>query len=234
MKKLPYIPFYTGDWLKDPALSLCSPATRGVWMDLLCRMHEAGRVGTLEGTVEQLCRLSRCVPADLALALTDLQTTGAAAVTERNGVVTLVNRRMNREAKEREANALRQARHRGSKSSNGIITPLSHLYDIDDESEFLSVFPESIQSKEFREVLNDWLRYKNERRENYEPTGLRKMLAHAGKRATEHGIKAVIDAMERAMGNNWAGWDQPNAFTSNGKHTPPQKKPRPRLSDDNN
>lgn len=211
-RKLPYMPFFTGDWLKDPAVSLCTPTTRGVWIDFLCAMHELDRCGVIAGTREQLARIGRCSDVQLDQALSELQTTRAAVVTERDGSVTVTNRRMNREAKEREANALRQSRHRGSKSSNGVITPLSHLYEVEDEIQFLHSFPEVVQSVDFKKVLDEWLNYKNERRENYEFTGLRKMISHAATRATEHGIKAVIDAMNRAMANGWQGWDQPAAF----------------------
>lgn len=207
------MPFYTGDWLKDPELSLCTPATRGVWADLISRMHESGRVGSLSGTLDQLARLARCLPADVALAMTDLQTTGAADVTyERNGVITVTNRRMNREAKEREANALRQSRHRGSKSSNGHITALSRLYEVEDDNAFLSGFPEIVRSEDFRKVLNDWLEYKNARAENYQATGLAAMISRAANLGKKYGMPAVIDAMERAMANNWAGWDQQSTW----------------------
>lgn len=221
-RKLPYMPFFVGDWKKDPELSLCTPATRGVWIDLLCAMHEAGRVGSLRGTREQLARLSRCVPADLDHALTDLQATGAACVeSDRNGVVTVTNRRMSREAKQREVDNLRQARHRGSRSSHEGVTPLSHLYEIEDDIAFLSGFPEVVQTAEFRKTLDDWLSYKHERREDYELVGLKKMISHAAKRAAEHGVSAVIDAMERAMANTWAGWDQPGAFAKTVKPRAP-------------
>jgi hypothetical protein len=92
--KLPAFQFYTGDWLKDPALSMCTPATRGIWIDLLCAMHEADQSGTISGTAEQLARIARCSPVDLDHAIADLQTTGAAVVTKRVGVVTVSNRRM--------------------------------------------------------------------------------------------------------------------------------------------
>ena len=117
--KLPYMPFYTKDWLSDPALSICHPATRGVWMDLLSVMHELGRVGELTGTLQQLASWGRCSPAQFAQALTDLKTSKAADVTERNGTVTVVNRRMRREYKEREASRLRVGRHR----RNASVTP---------------------------------------------------------------------------------------------------------------
>lgn len=112
--------FYTGDWLKDPALTVCPPSARGVWIDLLCAMHESGRSGELRGSREQLAQIARCQTAELTQALTDLQTTGAACVTERNGLVTVMCRRMNREHKSRETNALRQQRFRMSRASNGV------------------------------------------------------------------------------------------------------------------
>lgn len=98
MSNQPYLPLYTGDWMKDPKLSFCSPATRGIWIDLLCAMHELGRAGELRGTTEQLARLARCLPAELEAALTDLQSTDAASVEQRNGIWTVVCRRMKKAA----------------------------------------------------------------------------------------------------------------------------------------
>src|SRR5688500_14639992 len=97
--KAPAFQFYPGDWLKDPQLSMCSPASRGVWMDLLCAMHELGRSGQVTGTVDQLCRLCRCTAAEMSAALTELESTKTASVSERNGVVTVICRRMQREHK---------------------------------------------------------------------------------------------------------------------------------------
>ena len=46
-KKLPYFPFYVGDWLKDPELRLCSIFARGLLVDLLCLAWEAKHRGRL-------------------------------------------------------------------------------------------------------------------------------------------------------------------------------------------
>jgi hypothetical protein len=43
----PSFQFYPGDWLTDPKLNLCSPATKGVWIDLLCHMHLSDERGYL-------------------------------------------------------------------------------------------------------------------------------------------------------------------------------------------
>lgn len=40
MSKLPYFPFYPGDWQKDPNLRRCSHAAKGVLMDALCFAFE--------------------------------------------------------------------------------------------------------------------------------------------------------------------------------------------------
>jgi hypothetical protein len=121
--KLPAFQFYTGDWLKDPELSMCSPATRGIWADAICAMHEFDRSGSLTGTREQLSRVCRCALSDMQTAIAELDTTGAANVTERNGVVTLVNRRMQREHLERLATRNRVQRHRGNGRSPPEVTP---------------------------------------------------------------------------------------------------------------
>ncbi len=123
MDKLPWMQFYTGDWLKDPKLSMCLPATRGIWIDAVAAMHENGHFGTLSGTPDQLIRILRCTETALMSAISDLQATGAADVTLRNAqgnaIITLVNRRMQREAKERQDNKLRQERYRNKGKHNG-------------------------------------------------------------------------------------------------------------------
>lgn len=46
-KKLPAFQFYPGDWLKDPNLRRCTHAAKGVWVDILCLMHESQERGYL-------------------------------------------------------------------------------------------------------------------------------------------------------------------------------------------
>lgn len=124
MPKLPAFQFYPGDWLKDPALSKCEPATRGIWIDAIAAMHENCRSGALVGTPGQLSRVLRCSEAAFMAAVDDLHATNTADVTVCRGIVTLVNRRMAEEAKLRENNRLRQTKHR----RGGNVTKKSRLY----------------------------------------------------------------------------------------------------------
>lgn len=45
--KRPSFQFYPADWRKDPALSTCSLAARGLWIELMCVAHESDEYGVL-------------------------------------------------------------------------------------------------------------------------------------------------------------------------------------------
>jgi hypothetical protein len=47
MAKRPSFQFYPADWIKDPALRRCTKAEKGVWIDMLCLMHECEDYGVL-------------------------------------------------------------------------------------------------------------------------------------------------------------------------------------------
>lgn len=126
--KPPAFQFYPGDWMKDPSLSMCSPMTRGIWMDVLCAMWESPARGELSGTFIQLSRIARCTPDEMLQAVRELAETQTCTVTFPLRVtemsqdvtqrVTLVSRRMTRDNNNRKNNALRQSRHRSNSVCN--------------------------------------------------------------------------------------------------------------------
>lgn len=46
--KRPAFQFYPSDWLSDTALRMCSEGARGIWMDMICYMHEGVPYGHLK------------------------------------------------------------------------------------------------------------------------------------------------------------------------------------------
>jgi hypothetical protein len=46
-RKRPAFQFYPGDWLRDMALRSCSMEARGLWIEMLCLMHDAVPYGHL-------------------------------------------------------------------------------------------------------------------------------------------------------------------------------------------
>lgn len=48
MAKRPSFQFYPGDWLRDTALRTCSVSARGLWIEMICLMHEGSPYGHLK------------------------------------------------------------------------------------------------------------------------------------------------------------------------------------------
>ena len=46
--KRPSFQFYPADWLRDTALRTCSVGARGLWIDMICFMHEGAPYGHLK------------------------------------------------------------------------------------------------------------------------------------------------------------------------------------------
>jgi hypothetical protein len=74
----PWIKFYPSDWRADQALRVVSLAARGLWMEMLCLMHEATPYGHLlvgdqpvSGDV--LARLAGASPSEIQALLVELQ-----------------------------------------------------------------------------------------------------------------------------------------------------------------
>ena len=84
MAKLPYFPFYVGDWMKDPELRLCSIFARGLLVDLLCLMWEAkhrGRLSRADGSSpwtdsEIVGAISGSTEAEKLIGLSELEANG--------------------------------------------------------------------------------------------------------------------------------------------------------------
>jgi hypothetical protein len=120
--------FYTGDWLKDPAVRRCSLAARGAVFDLVCLMH-AGGTYEITATPDEFARMIGCSPEQWTAVLGEIDRTQALRktlrVTDSNAEITLTSRRLEREHKSNTANAKRQKRHRERRRSNAKVTPRS-------------------------------------------------------------------------------------------------------------
>lgn len=102
MGKTPYLPFYYLDWGSDARLSQCSPATRGIWADLICDMHDL-KESVVTGRLERLARTCRCNIEEMKKAIEELIETKTAEIEEKDGVYTITNRRRKKEDLEKES-----------------------------------------------------------------------------------------------------------------------------------
>ncbi len=97
----PWVKFYTGDWRSDPALKICSLAARGLWIEMICLMHEAHPYGHLlvnglSPTDTQLGVLVGAAPEQIAAMLGELE---SAAVFSRTRAGVIYSRKLTRMAK---------------------------------------------------------------------------------------------------------------------------------------
>jgi uncharacterized protein YdaU (DUF1376 family) len=152
--KHPYIQFYVGDWLKDPELSMCSPATRGIWIDLICAIHEGNGAGKLTANRQQLSRICRCTEPDISAALIELGNTNAADIYEADGIVSITCRRIRRA---RELSLSRQ--QAGSKGAAKTIANREQNPDNDNEDGILRV-REFARERGISEKDADWFYWK--------------------------------------------------------------------------
>jgi hypothetical protein len=91
--------FYPSDWRADPALRTCSIAARGLWIEMLCIMHEAEPYGSLliKGKridKKQLASLCGILEKECVVLMLELEGFG---VFERDLDGTIYSRRMRRD-----------------------------------------------------------------------------------------------------------------------------------------
>jgi uncharacterized protein YdaU (DUF1376 family) len=105
--KQPFFKFFPSDWRSDPALRSCSLAARGLWMEMICLMHEADPRGYLmlngrPASVRQLANLCGAPLKETSELVTELEEAG---VFSRDEDGNIFSRRMRREADKAQTNS---------------------------------------------------------------------------------------------------------------------------------
>lgn len=192
--KYPWFKFHPAAWMVDPNLSLCSPETRGIWIDMMCSMHESARSGKISGTIKQLARSCRCSPDELERAVEELNSTKTADVTECNGSVTIINRRMYGECISRESTRQRVKKHRSKGKEkiecNGSVTVQNKEVRIKNN---IYTGQNDIVDKSFERFWNLY-DYKFGRQDTYDYWSGKKKLKN-GKKITEESRKEVFSML---------------------------------------
>ena len=133
--KLPALMFYTGDWLKDAAVRRLCPASRGIWFDLLCFMWESSPRGVITATIDELARMVGASASEIQTFMNEAQRASVCDIvtdcpTDCHANVTLTNRRMVRDERQRQDWGIRKRRQRERECHASVtpnVTPISHL-----------------------------------------------------------------------------------------------------------
>lgn len=126
--KAPSVQFYYKDFMAD--MEEHPAEIVGAWIKLLCKIWHENDQGEITRTIEQYGRIFN-TPIDEATNIVKyFSEEKIATVTHRNGKITVVNRRFQRDCKLKEQNRLRQSRHRRNTGlygdSNASVTPMLH------------------------------------------------------------------------------------------------------------
>ncbi len=164
MGKAPAFQFYVGDWRRDTQVQMASMEVRGVWIEMLCCMWDSPERGKLTGTILSLSRMIGCEINILQNAILQIKNleignvTCNGDVTNCNTKVTIINRRMYKEAQDRINTRVRVQKHRQikpeNKGSNKKVTPPSST------SSSTSI---SLQRKLIKEKAGEVIFYLNEK-----------------------------------------------------------------------
>lgn len=98
MSERPWLKWYPADWRADPRLRTCSLASRGLWVEMICLMHEADPYGSLlvngaPVSEKQLASLVGASARDVRNCLQELEAAGVFSI--ENEIV--FSRRMRRD-----------------------------------------------------------------------------------------------------------------------------------------
>lgn len=251
LSKLPAILFYPGDWMKDPALRSCSLAARGLWIDLLCLMHESDRRGYLQHangkpvSKEQAARMTGSSTEEVSRLLQELEDSGVYSCTEHGAIY---SRRMvadeSKRAKCAEAGrkggnpalTLKGASKGGSKGppkgeSNRLPTPSSSSSDSNAEEHKTGAaappFPSVLDREDFRKAWDDYLAYRREAKlKRLQPRSISAQFTEM----VAWGPGIAIQAIRTTIAKGWTGIFEPKGEF--GRPVKPPPKPGPeKLSD---
>lgn len=105
--KRPSFQFYPADWRRDAALQSCSVAARGLWIELMCVMHDCEPYGVLavNGRAMSAAQVARLVGEQEKIIVRLLAELEDAGVCSRDDEGRLFSRRMVKDEEVREARA---------------------------------------------------------------------------------------------------------------------------------
>jgi hypothetical protein len=213
--KLPAFQFYPGDWRKAPDVQSLTLAARGLWIEMICMMHESAPRGYLElngrpVSDSQLARMTGSTVEEITLLLSELEGSG---VFSRDARGVIYCRRVSRDEyirqirseagkkgavhghkggrpRKDEETGKRQKRQNNPPSSSSS----SSTSKREDKTPLPPVtggevsFPTSLDSEEFKIAWADWLADRRARKI---------------KAMTERGVKEQLQSLE-PLGENLA------------------------------
>jgi hypothetical protein len=221
MTKRPAFQFYPGDWLRDTGLRSCSAAARGLWMDILCFMHEGSPYGYLKVNHKVILAPNLARMCGLTLQETEgcLAELAEAGVFETDEEGVIFSRRMIRDEELRNKRAAcghlggnptlkdnpkvgvclsTEVKQKPTPSSSSS----SSSSNTSSNEEVGVEFPANLQSADFGAAWESYLAYrKSSRLKALAPASVQAQLRNL----SEMGHDEAIEAINQSIANGWQG-----------------------------
>lgn len=221
--KMPAMFFYPGDWLKDPLVRRCTHEEKGVYIDMLCLMHECEERGVLAtaGTAWSDEEIARAIGGDHQRTLTCVVSLVVKGVVSRNSSGAIYSRRMVRDEQKRKLCSEAGKRGGGNPTFKGVSkgddkgqskgTAKGSIEDESENEQKLKI-PENLNTKAFIQAWSDYIAHRKALRiKKYTLNGAQAKLEELA----SWGERDAIAAIRHAIRNNYHGIHREN---SNGKN----------------
>ena len=112
MGKNPASQFYWGDWINDVELQSACSASRGIWINALCRMWYSKEKGRIATNIDKFPPLLGCTPEEFDVFILEVELYGFCDIKRNGAEIQIINRRMVRDERDKELTKNRQQRFR--------------------------------------------------------------------------------------------------------------------------
>ena len=234
--KRPSFQFYPSDWLRDTALRTCSVGARGLWIDMICYMHEGNPYGVLKVgnkviLTPNLAAMIGATLEDTECWLHELESAGVfdrgkngeimcrrmirdenlrnirASGGKLGGNPDLLKRKVNLTANLASENKVKQKPTPSSSSSSSSSTTTPKTNNNKERAVAL-VLP--FDSPDFKLFGSNWQQHRIEKKAKLTPTATKQQL----ERLAEMGEERAIAALKHSMSNGWQGIYEPGVSPS--------------------
>ena len=222
MGKSPAFQFYTGDWMKDTNLRICSPAARGVLADLLCLMWESEKRGVLRANSRAISikKLSKSIAGCTPKLIKELVDNRVVRIARKDGAL-YSKRQVRDELKRRHKSQngqkggkqnpskppskskAKRGSSSSSSSSSSIKTKSKTPLPPKGENRFIAEcgieFPENLRTEEFLTTWREWETDRKRRGKKLTVGGVERQF----KRLAREGPNRAIQIVDTSIESGW-------------------------------
>ena len=234
-KNLPYLPLYTGDWIKD--CNVLSLEAEAAWLRIIFKMFNGGKQSTYKVPTKALQNLWRVSEEKVLCIIEELQDNDICGIKREDRYITFTSRRYEKENRisEIRKEAVSKRKDRTNPDADGLTKDLQNAYktdtkhvqtteieiennnNIDNNNKTTKKknsssntrgeksFDYSGMDESFIPAIKMWLEYKKGRGQTYKTQKSFELMCEQLIQLSRGDPKTAMLIVKQSMANNWAG-----------------------------